>query len=129
MIDKELSKPQKVGSISQETIDLINKELKLNIGVVPSEIKIGPTNIEHIRNNHEEVYDNHLDKIPDIIANADYIAIHPSGKSIEYIKECEPNLLVAVRIKNTGPLWVKSCFIIEDFKLQQYIDSKTTIKL
>jgi hypothetical protein len=128
-VNKLSQNPQIVGSIDQNTIDLINNKLGKSIGVVPSDIIIGPTNIEHIKNSHKDVYDNYLDEIPNVIANADYITIHPSGKSIEYIKECNPNLLVAVRVKSIGPLWVKSFFTIEDFKLKQYISSGTVIKL
>lgn len=129
MIDKSTSDYQDVGRIDQETIDLINKKLGKDLPIVPSAIIIGPTNIEHIKDVHKFTYDNYLDEIPNIIADPDYIALHPSGKSIEYIKKYDDNVLVAVRLRSRGPLWVKSCFTIEDFKLEQYIKSGSVVEL
>ncbi|MFL0194425.1 hypothetical protein ACJDU8_02390 [Clostridium sp. WILCCON 0269] len=69
-----------------------------------------------------------VEATPDIIKNPDYIAMHPNGKSIEYIKKIDSIVLVAVRIKPYGDLWVKSVFPITQAKLDLYIKSGTAKK-
>lgn len=46
-----------------------------------------------------------------------------TGQSIEYIKRINEIMLIAVRVKQHGYLWVKSIFSITDAKLNAYIQA------
>lgn len=66
---------------------------------------------------------------PEIVASPDYVALHPNGESIEFIKMVDEIILVAVRVRQHGNLWVKSIFPITQSKLEIYIKSGTAKKV
>ena len=68
-------------------------------------------------------------KIPDVVADPDYVALHPSKGSIEYIKQINELVIVAVRLKNTGNLALRTFFPLTQKQLQDYIDSGTAKKI
>ncbi len=74
------------------------------------------TDIEYLR---------HIEQIPNIIENPDYVGLHPSDNSIQYIKRINRLMLVGVRIRNTGDLNFRSCYPISEQTLQNYLKSNT----
>lgn len=77
----------------------------------------------------EENFYSCVRKIPDVIANPDYVALHPSKRSIEYIKQIDELFIVAVRLKNTGDLAFRTAFPLTQKQLQDYINSGTAKKM
>lgn len=77
----------------------------------------------------EENFNSCVKKIPDVIADPDYVALHPSKGSIEYIKQIDELLIVAVRLKNTGSLALRTAFPLTQKQLQDYINSGTAKKM
>jgi len=108
-----------VGRLEQKIINLLG--LKLN----SVDILIGKDKIEYTHK-HEKDYKSYNDykrlteSTPDVIANPDYVAIHPNGKSLEYIKIIDEIIIVAVRVKLHGFLWVKSVYPISKAKFELY---------
>lgn len=127
--DKASTNIQQVGILTNEQADLIRSNIYKEFKLTECDILIGEKNINHIKSKHEDVLNNYSDKLTDIIKFPDYIGIHPNKKSIELIKQFDKNLLVAIRIKNKNPIWVKSFYDISNDKLQTYIDSGTVIKI
>lgn len=116
-----------VGTLDQKVIDL------LHLNLSPSRIVLGSDKIEYIMKHKtkfesEQSFYYHIESIPNIISHPDYIGLHPNGDSIEYIKKIDEIMLVAVRVRTHGQLWVKSVFPITQDKLQKYIDSGTLKK-
>ncbi len=113
-----------VGKLLKKVID----ELKLDF-IENQDILCGEGNIEHMKNQHPNDYKLYGDKIEEIIKDPDYIALHPSKGSIEYIKrykrEKDDYVLVAVRASGKGVLFVKSLYILDDGKVDQYNQKKT----
>lgn len=103
-IDPTISTPQLAGELLPKVINA------LRLACAPGPIYIGRPNIIHIREKHRDIYDTHLQDIPLIIECPDYIALHPSWHSIEYIKQMDVLLLVAVRSNPAGMFFVKSMF-------------------
>ena len=68
-----------------------------------------------------EDYEKHVELIPEIIQNPDYIGKHPNSRSIEYIKRIDRLMLVAVRLKVSGNLAFRSAYPIRDEQLKNYI--------
>ena len=127
-IDNLEDNAYQVGTLSQDVINL------LNLSMDETAIMLGDDRIKYTsKHSHEfksyETYKNCVNSIPHIIACPDYVALHPSGKSIEYIKQLDDIVLVAVRIRPRGNLWFRSLYPISPSKLSRYIKEGTAKKL
>ncbi|QUI24844.1 hypothetical protein HZI73_22200 [Vallitalea pronyensis] len=116
-----------IGKLNEEIINL------LNLTMDETDILIGKDKIKYtLKHKHkfrnDEEYKKCIEFTPDIIANPDYVGVHPNGKSIEFIKTIDQTLVVAVRIKPKGILWVKTIFPITPDKLNVYKKSNTLKK-
>ena len=109
-----------VGYISKEVSEL---EIDVNEGEA---IYLSETAINHIRENHSDAYMKYFDDIEDIIKNPDYIGVAGAyAPSIEYIKRYEvngENVNIAVRASKGGILYLRSMFIIEDGRIEDYLN-------
>lgn len=121
-------KVYEVGILKKDVIELFNLELDEKI-ICFSDDKIAYTAKHKHKFDNEEQYKTCIESTPDIINNPDYIALHPNRQSIEYIKQIDKLILVAVRVKRNGNLWVKSVYPITQAKLDLYINSKTAKKM
>lgn len=72
-------------------------------------------------------FDATYERIPEIIAHPDYIGRHPNGRSLEYIKRIDGNVLVAVRL--CDKLNVRTMFVIKDSKLKNYLNAGRAKKM
>ena len=123
-----LTKPvYHIGKLNSKVIEILQIELG------EADILLGVDKIKYIEKHKykfksDEEYKRHVESVPDIIANPDYIAVHPTGQSIEYIKQIDEIMIVAVRVRAKGVLWVKSVFPISKQKLETYIRSGSTKK-
>ena len=117
-----------IGILTLEVIEILGLNLK------ETKILIGQDKVKYTEKHKHKFssyneYRRHIELTPEIIANPDYVALHPTGKSIEYIKRIDEVMLVAVRVKPHGNLWVKSIFPISEAKLNVYLKSGTVKKL
>jgi phage-Barnase-EndoU-ColicinE5/D-RelE like nuclease3 len=117
----------KVGILNQNVIRLLN--LKIN----PCDIVIWDARLAHIELHkkdfkNEESFVKHIELIPEIIENPDYIGLHPTKNSIEFIKILDELMIVAVRIKNKGNLAVRTVFILSETQLIDYMKGGTVVK-
>lgn len=71
----------------------------------------------------EADYKKHVESMPDIINNPDYVGLHPKGNSIQYIKRIDELMLVAIRITLKGKLVVRSSYPITQNTLDSYLAS------
>ena len=123
-IDNTDKREYLVGKLTQKVINL------LKLPTIETDILISKDRIKYTLK-HEPEFDSYeqykecFEMIPDIIATPDYVAIHPNGESIEYIKQLSKLVLVAVRIKSGERLWVSSFFTISRAKLNLYIRQGT----
>lgn len=67
--------------------------------------------------------------IPEVISNPEYIAIHPTKNSLEFIKRIDPLFIVVVRIKQHGNLAFRTAYPLTEEQLKNYIKSGTAIKI
>jgi hypothetical protein len=68
----------------------------------------------------------HIDDIPDIIMNPDYIGINPNedGDTIELIKVFEKNILVGIKLNtDENYLYVSTMHDVQEQKLQRRLHS------
>ena len=114
---------KKIGCLNEEHIGLLGLSLK------PSPILIGPSNEQHMQNEHPEDYLKYFDRISEILSAPDYIGRHPSNGSVKFIKTLEEHVLVAVRISGAGKLFARSIYVINSERLEHYIQSGNTFKI
>lgn len=65
---------------------------------------------------------NCLEMIPSIIAEPDYLSVHPKDNSVSFIKDFSSHVSVAIRISATGTLSFRTMYPITDAQLTNYID-------
>lgn len=115
-----MNKRQLVGHISSKIV----KALGLDV-LAGTPIYISDNNILHIRETHSDAYMKYFNDLEDIISNPDYIGIAGVAiPSIEYVKQYKVNdeyVNIAVRATSNGIYYVRSMFIIEEGRLNDYI--------
>lgn len=116
------NKPYTIGRVTNDVIEL------LGLAMEERDIVIWGDRISHIERHKKDFedeinYHTHIELIPDIIANPDFVSVHPNGQSIEYIKKIDEIVLVAVRIKVKGRLALRTAYPIKQTKLDSYIES------
>ena len=81
-----------------------------------------PTHL--FKRNHSDCI-KHIDDIPDIISNPDYIGVNPNEpNSIELIKKYEENILIGIKVDVNGDyLYVATMYVIQDAKLDRRLYS------
>lgn len=127
-IDNINKKVYEIGRLKKDIIDMF--ELGLDEKMICfSDDKIKYTEKHKSEFDDEEQYKKSIEATPHIIDSPDYVAIHPNKNSIEYIKKIDQIMLVAVRIKQHGALWVKSVYPISQAKLDIYINAGTAKKI
>lgn len=114
---------KKLKFLSEKRPDFV-KEIK------NTDILMWDDRIEHIekhRMNFRNIYDfdNYVELIPDIIENPDYIGIKDKNKSIQFIKQYNDNVLIAVRLNTKGKLSFRTMYPITDGQLDDYINKQT----
>lgn len=127
-IDNINKKVYEVGTLKQDIIDMFNLNMSEKT-ICFSDDKITYTLKHKHKFDNEEQYKECIESTPEIIENPDYVALHPNGQSIEFIKGMDKIMLVAVRVKRKGNLWVKSIYPISQAKLDLYIKSGTAKKI
>lgn len=117
-----------IGKLTPEVIST------LGLSTSPRDIVMWEDRYQYIQKHKsdflsEENFSSCIKKIPDVIATPDYVALHPSNGSIEYIKQIDELLIVAIRLKNTGSLALRTAFPLTQKQLQDYINSGTAKKM
>lgn len=110
-----------VGRFMKNIIEALDLDIPCGTPIFLSE-----NNREHIREHHPDAYFKYFDCISEIIAYPDYVGIAGiQAASIEYIKCFEVDseyVNVAVRATKKGTYYVRSMFVIEEGKLNDYVE-------
>ncbi|TWT09771.1 PBECR2 nuclease fold domain-containing protein [Streptococcus sp. sy004] len=115
---------KKVGKLTKKVIEAF--KLDYEEGTV---ILLSPKRKKHMEKHRDEFsdFDVAFENIDEIIKNPDYVGRHPNGRSLEYIKRIDGNVLVAVRLGEK--LDVRTMYVIRDTKLKNYIKAGRTKKM
>ncbi|WP_052017245.1 PBECR2 nuclease fold domain-containing protein [Exiguobacterium sp. OS-77] len=112
-------------------VGVAKKEILTELGIASNkelEIVLWKDRLRHIERHKkdfssEEEYLSHLESMPDIINDPDYIGLHPTNNSIEYVKRLDKIVLIAVRVKADGPLAIRTLYPLNENKLKIYLES------
>lgn len=95
-------------------------EVALEINMEEKKILIYPSTLKHIRTRHPHVYREYLKKLPEILAEPDYVGISFENPTrLEFIKEYKECLLVALKIDSQGNLYVSSMYAIDKDRIEK----------
>ena len=77
----------------------------------------------------EEDYIEAIKNIPNIIKFPDYVGLHPTDNSIQYIKQVNRLMLVGVRIRPKGEISYRTAYPITNSQLNDYIKKNRVKKV
>ena len=115
VIDPEVSSLQLVGRFSSKVIR------SLRLSIEPCDIFISGEGIEHIRTKHPKIFREHLQDIPIIISEPEYIGYDPTQHSIEYVKFKDLLLIVPVRPSSGNIYYVRSLYELSRENMEAYM--------
>lgn len=124
------NKKTKIGHIQEKILDLCPSD-KISL-TLNQPIFISEGNEDHIKNEHPTEYNQYFTELSNILANPDYLGVHPSGRSFQYFKffgNGPDRILVAVRATNGGTLFVRSLYSVTEEKFNSYLESGTITKV
>jgi len=106
---------EKIGSITQTIIKMLNLTLNPD-----TPIFIGENNIKHMQTSHPEDYVKYFPYIKTILLFPDYVIPHPKDGSIQYIKELDQHVLVAIRVSHGGIFFARSLYTMSNEKIKRF---------
>jgi len=113
-----------IGVLSQQVIDLLGLDFEAE-----TPIYIGELNIKHIERNHPGDYGKFGRRIRRILAEPDYIGLNDKDDSIEFVKSFGKFIKVAVRVSNSGLLFVRTLYHITDRQVSLWVHTGRLILL
>lgn len=120
-------------AIQQVSTFQSNIVTKLGLSVKPgTPIYLGNSNILHMQSKHPADYAKYGNRISAILNNPDYIRNNPKDNSIEYVKEFKIDnefVKVAVRVSGAGIWFVRSLYVLNNNRVQNFINKGTLKKL
>jgi len=113
-----------VGVLTQQVIDLLDLDFKAG-----TPIYIGELNIEHMEQSHPKDFRKYGRKIGLILSAPDYVGYNEKDESIEYIRSFGLYVKVAVRVSNSGSLFVRSLYHINDKQISLWVHTGRLLSL
>lgn len=126
-----MKKFKSIGKLDNKKLAfLLEKRPDFALDIKDTDILMWDDRIQHIekhRMNFRNIYDfdYYVDMIPEIIENPDYIGVKEKNKSIQFIKQYDNNILIAVRLTTKGRLSFRTMYPITDGQLDDYIRKDT----
>lgn len=118
----------KIGELTQEVIDLLSINRKpCNIVMWSERLKYTEKHKFNFKTENE--YVEAIRNIPNIIRNPDYVGLHPTDNSIQYIKQINRLMLVGIRIRSKGEISYRTAYPITESQLNDYIKKGRVKKL
>lgn len=123
-----------IGKLDKEKLEfIVEKRPDFAEQIKTSDIIMWDDRMDHIakhRMNFVNIYDfdDYVKRIPEIIDKPDYIGIKDKDNSLQFIKQYNDNILVAVRINTNGNLSFRTLYPITDGQIKDYIKKNTAWK-
>lgn len=119
---------KKVGTLQKNIIEKLDLNFDEN-----SEIFLGDSNINHMKESHPEDFFKYGSYLERILATPDYIGKNPNDESIEYVKtfliDEQEYIKVAVRVSKGNKLFARSLYVLNNKRVENFIKKGTLIKV
>ena len=115
--------------ISIEIVGKIEEYVEVLLGVrTPQDrnIYLGETNRIHMKARHPQDFEKYGEKIPEILSSPDYIKLHDSDGSVEYVKEFKSEkdfVKVAVRLSSGNRYYARFLYILNSDRVNAFVAS------
>ncbi|MGZ4135584.1 MAG: PBECR3 domain-containing polyvalent protein, partial [Tumebacillaceae bacterium] len=119
-IDPHGTERQVVGFLNATVLNSL-----LGTNLPDAEVIMYPGFVKHVRKKHPGIFENHYDRIPDIIENPDFVGQNlKEPNSVELYKQVGP-LLLAIKLDPTGYLYLSSMYDLHNgqHKIQKRLQS------
>jgi len=123
-------KYQSIGRIRQDIAEFIiskKPEFKERISC-DEDILFWKARVKHTERHrgdfsNDKEFEECLKNIPTIIANPDFISIHPKDESVSFIKKYSKNVSVAIKISTGGQMVYRTMYPLRESQLDNYIQN------
>ena len=106
---------KRVGSFAPEVIVL------LGLSVAPgTPIFIGQTNIDHMKASHPADFEKYFSCLEEILANPDWVIPDPEDGGIQFVRQIDTRVIVAVRASGSGAFYARTIFVMHKPKIDKY---------
>lgn len=115
-------------------VGTINKKLIKLLGLNVAEgtpIYFGDSNLQHMQSSHPADFAKYGSHLQSILNAPDYVATNPKDGSIEFVKEFKVDneyVKVAVRVSAAGKFFARSLYILNNNRVNNFINKGTLIK-
>ena len=117
---------KQVGKITQNLISKLNLKIPADTPIL-----LGASNIQHMKTSHPADYSKYGRYIKDILNAPDYVGINKKDGSIEYVKEYVLDnefVKVAVRVSTNGSYFARSLYVLNNNRVNNFIQKGTLLK-
>ena len=106
---------KRVGAFSLEVVEL------LGLSIAPgTQIFVGQTNIDHMKTSHPEDFNKYYDCLEEILSTPDWVIPDPEGDGIQFVKQMDAHVIVAVRASGSGKFYARTIFSMIREKVVKY---------
>lgn len=118
---------EKVGVLVKGVLEVLGIEQDK---AVNSPIYCGEKNYRHMMEKHPDDFKKYGDRLREILDDPDFVALHPSKGSIEYIKAFErldgiDYVMVPVCASKQGVYFARTLYILREGQIKDYKESGT----
>lgn len=120
-----------IGKLDKKKLEFIaEKRPAFAEQIKSNDIIMWDDRMEHIakhRMNFSNIYDfdDYVKRIPEIVNEPDYIGVRDKDNSLQFIKQYNDNILVAVRVNTKGNLSLRTLYPVSDGQISDYIKKNT----
>ncbi len=120
-----------IGELSEELLEFLSdKKPEFIRRIKNKRIVMWSERLDHIekhKNNFNDIetFDKYVEMIPEIIKSPNVIGVREKDNSIQFIKEMDDNVLVAVRLNTKGNLSFRTMYPITNSQKETYIRKGT----
>ncbi|MDR2277386.1 MAG: hypothetical protein LBE23_05965 [Vagococcus sp.] len=124
-----------LGQFSEDIVNfIIDKKPEFLGRLTPNkDVLFWKSRIKHTENHKkdfksEEEFYKCFEDIPKILADPDYISIHPKDESVSFIKQYTEKVSVAIKISSDGKMVYRTMYPLDESQLETYIKNNRAWK-
>ena len=120
-----------IGKLDKKMLDFLrDKNPEFADKINNTKLLMWNERFEHIQKHkmnfkNEDIFNDYVNRIPDIISAPDIIGIREKDSSLQFIKQMDDNILIAIRLNAVGNLSFRTMYPITDSQKNDYLRKGT----
>ncbi len=111
---------QTIGQFTPAVIDALSLSIPAGTPIL-----LGESNVDHMRRRHPDDFEKYGGALSAILARPDYVGLHPTDGSIEFVREYSDYVKVAVRVSASGKFYARSLYVLNPGRVANFIAKGT----